>query len=135
MQDCVYELNKVSAELCKKAAANLTREQPHKPRFVAGAIGPTSRTLSVSPSVEDPSFRNVTWDGLVEAYVEQVGGLVDGGADILMVETIFDTQNARAAIFAGDEYFARTGKARLPLMIGASRRSRASSTALNIRSR
>ena len=135
MQECVYELNKVSAELCKKAAANLTREQPLKPRFVAGAIGPTSRTLSVSPSVEDPSFRNVTWDGLVEAYVEQVGGLVDGGADILMVETIFDTPNVRAAIFAGEEYFARTGKARLPLMIGASRRSRASSTALNIRSR
>merc|ERR1719165_29486 len=90
-----------------------------RPRFVAGAIGPTSRTLSVSPSVEDCSFRNVTWDELVESYVEQVAGLVDGGVDILMIETIFDTQNAKAAIFAVDEYFLRTGKARLPVMLSA----------------
>merc|ERR1712232_1452229 len=97
----------------------VTKEEPWKPRFVAGAIGPTSRTLSVSPSVEDPSFRNVTWDDLVEAYVEQVRGLVDGGVDILMIETIFDTQNAKAAIFAVDEYFSQTGKERLPIMISA----------------
>jgi len=119
MQECVYELNKVSAELCKKAAAKLTKEQPHKPRFVAGAVGPTSRTLSVSPSVEDPSFRNVTWDSLVESYVEQIRGLVDGGVDLLMIETIFDTQNAKAAIFAVDEFFEKTGKPRVPLMISA----------------
>merc|ERR1719359_2687213 len=120
MQDVVYELNKVSAELAKKAAATMTKEDPSRPRFVAGAIGPTSRTLSVSPSVEDPSFRNVTWDELVTAYVEQIKGLVDGGVDILMIETIFDTQNAKAAIFAVDEYFERNPtKARLPVMLSA----------------
>merc|ERR1719421_351954 len=109
----------VSAQLAKKAAAATTKEEPHKPRFVAGAIGPTSRTLSVSPSVEDCSFRNVTWDELVEAYVEQIRGLVDGGVDILMIETVFDTQNCKAAIYAVDEYFERTGKTRLPVMISA----------------
>merc|ERR1719443_1354666 len=114
MQEVVYELNKVAAQLAKKAAAATTKEEPHKPRFVAGAIGPTSRTLSVSPSVEDCSFRNVTWDELVEAYVEQIRGLVDGGVDILMIETVFDTQNCKAAIFAVDEFFQRTGKTRLP---------------------
>nr|UKS50369.1 B12-dependent methionine synthase [Alexandrium pacificum] len=119
MQDVVYEMNKVGAQLAKKAAAEVTKEEPHKPRFVAGAVGPTSRTLSVSPSVEDPSFRNVTWDELVESYVEQVGGLVDGGVDLLMIETIFDTQNAKAAIFAVDEYFERTKKEKLPVMISA----------------
>merc|ERR1719230_2325165 len=120
MQAVVYELNKRGAELAKQAAAEVTKAEPHKPRFVAGAVGPTSRTLSVSPSVEDPSFRNVTWDELVESYVEQVGGLVDGGCDLLMIETIFDTQNAKAAIFAVDEYYERNpGKVRLPLMISA----------------
>merc|ERR1740138_1591952 len=119
MQDIVYELNKISAELAKKAAAEVTKAEPDKPRFVAGAVGPTSRTLSVSPSVEDPSFRNVTWDELVEAYVEQIKGLVDGGVDLLMIETIFDTQNAKAAIYAVDEYFEQSGKERLPVMISA----------------
>jgi len=119
MQEIVYEMNKVGAQLAKKAAAEVTKAEPSKPRFVAGAVGPTSRTLSVSPSVEDPSFRNVTWDELVEAYVEQVRGLVDGGVDMLMIETIFDTQNAKAAIFAVDEYFLQTGKERLPVMISA----------------
>merc|ERR1719394_1811238 len=119
MQDIVYEMNKVGAELAKKAAAEVTKEEPHKPRFVAGAIGPTSRTLSVSPSVEDPSFRNVTWDELVDSYKEQISGLVDGGCDLLMIETIFDTQNAKAAIFAVDEYFDETKKERLPVMLSA----------------
>merc|ERR1719473_2012826 len=118
-QEIVYELNKVGAELAKKATATMTKEDPSRPRFVAGAIGPTSRTLSVSPSVEDPSYRNVTWDELVESYVEQIRGLVDGGVDILMIETVFDTQNCKAAIFAVDEFFERTGKARLPLMLSA----------------
>jgi 5-methyltetrahydrofolate--homocysteine methyltransferase len=119
MQEVVYEVNKVGAELAKKAAAEVTKDEPHKPRFVAGAIGPTSRTLSVSPSVEDPSFRNVTWDELVDSYKEQVKGLVDGGCDLLMIETIFDTQNSKAAIFAVDEYFMETGKERLPVMLSA----------------
>merc|ERR1719199_2054169 len=119
MQDVVYELNLQAAKLAKAATARVTREDMSRPRFVAGAIGPTSRTLSVSPSVEDPSFRNVTWDELVEAYVEQIRGLVDGGVDLLMIETIFDTQNAKAAIYAVDEYFEQTGKERLPVMISA----------------
>ncbi|CAE8691977.1 unnamed protein product, partial [Polarella glacialis] len=119
MQAIVYELNKVGAQLAKKAAADVTKAEPHKPRFVAGAVGPTSRTLSVSPSVEDSSFRNVTWDELVESYKQQVSGLVDGGVDILMIETIFDTQNAKAAIFAVDEYFLETKKERLPVMLSA----------------
>merc|ERR1719356_2389306 len=119
MQEIVYEMNKVGAELAKKAAAEVTKEQPDKPRFVAGAVGPTSRTLSVSPSVEDPSFRNVTWDELVEAYVDQIRGLVDGGCDLLMIETIFDTQNSKAAIFAVDEYFDETKTERLPVMLSA----------------
>ena len=108
-------MNKVGAELATKAAAEVMKEQTHKPRFVAGAVGPTSRTLSVSMSVEDPSFRNVTWDELVESSVEQLRGRVDGGVDLLMIEAIFDTQNAKAAIFAVDEYFER----RLPVMISA----------------
>ncbi|CAK0906682.1 unnamed protein product, partial [Prorocentrum cordatum] len=119
MQEVVYEVNKVGAELAKKAAAEVTKDEPHKPRFVAGAIGPTSRTLSVSPSVEDPSFRNVTWDELVDSYKDQVKGLVDGGVDLLMIETIFDTQNSKAAIFAVDEYFLESGKERLPVMLSA----------------
>merc|ERR1719199_548261 len=119
MQDVVYELNKVAAQLAKSATAVVTKEDMSRPRFVAGAIGPTSRTLSVSPSVEDPSFRNVTWDELVEAYVEQIGGLVDGGVDLLMIETIFDTQNSKAAIFAVDEYFRTSGKPRLPVLLSA----------------
>ena len=119
MQAIVHELNKKGAELAKKAAAEVTKEEPHKPRFVAGAVGPTSRTLSVSPSVEDPSFRNVTWDELVAAYKEQVSGLVDGGVDMLMIETVFDTQNCKAAIFAVDEYFRETKKEKLPVMLSA----------------
>eukprot|EP00398_MALV-I-01_sp_L67-1_P000538 gene538-38_t len=117
LPEIVYDINVAAAKLAKEACAQVTKENPNKPRFVAGAIGPTSRTLSVSPSVEDPSYRNVTWDELVEGYMEQIRGLVDGGVDILMIETIFDTQNAKAAIYAVDEYFETTGKERLPLMI------------------
>jgi len=96
LESIVYELNKVAAQLCKKAADEWTAKEPHKPRFVAGAIGPTSRTASISPKVNDPGFRNVTFDELVETYLEQIKGLVDGGSDILMVETIFDTLNAKS---------------------------------------
>lgn len=78
----------------------MTKLTPDRPRLVCGAIGPTNRTLSISPSVENPALRNVTFDELVEAYVEQVRGLLDGGADILLIETIFDTANAKAALFA-----------------------------------
>uniref|UniRef100_H3B9U9 Methionine synthase n=1 Tax=Latimeria chalumnae TaxID=7897 RepID=H3B9U9_LATCH len=99
-----YRLNKASAELAKKAATEVTALTGIK-RFVAGAIGPTNRTLSVSPSVERPDYRNITFDELVEAYEEQTRGLLDGGADVLLVETIFDTANAKAAVFAIDKLF------------------------------
>ncbi|CAJ1415026.1 unnamed protein product [Effrenium voratum] len=119
MQAVVHELNKKGAELAKKAAAEVTKQEPFKPRFVAGAVGPTSRTLSVSPSGEDPWVRNVTWDELVTTYKEQVNGLVDGGVDLLMIETVFDTQNCKAAIYAVDEYFRETNKEKLPVMLSA----------------
>ncbi|KFQ56135.1 Methionine synthase, partial [Pelecanus crispus] len=90
---------RVSAQLARKAADDVTAETGIK-RYVAGAMGPTNRTLSVSPSLERPDYRNITFDELVEAYKEQARGLLDGGADILLVETIFDTANAKAAIFA-----------------------------------
>uniref|UniRef100_A0A674CK09 Methionine synthase n=1 Tax=Salmo trutta TaxID=8032 RepID=A0A674CK09_SALTR len=99
-----YRMNKVSAEIARKAADDITNQTGCK-RYVAGAVGPTNKTLSVSPSVERPDFRNVTFDELAEAYTEQVRGLLDGGADIIMVETIFDTANAKAALFAIDKLF------------------------------
>uniref|UniRef100_A0A8C7HTG7 Methionine synthase n=1 Tax=Oncorhynchus kisutch TaxID=8019 RepID=A0A8C7HTG7_ONCKI len=99
-----YRMNKVSAEIARKAADDITNQTGCK-RYVAGAVGPTNKTLSVSPSVERPDFRNVTFDELAEAYAEQVRGLLDGGADIIMVETIFDTANAKAALFAIDKLF------------------------------
>jgi 5-methyltetrahydrofolate--homocysteine methyltransferase len=85
-------------------ADEYTRKNPLKPRFVAGAVGPTNRTASLSPDVNDPGYRAVTFDDLAEAYYEQVRGLVDGGSDVLLVETIFDTLNAKAALFAIDRY-------------------------------
>ena len=89
-------------------------KDPTKPRFVAGAIGPTNRTASLSPDVNDPSLRNVTFDALVEAYYQQIVGLVEGGVDILMPETTFDTLNLKAANFAIENYFETSGN-RLPL--------------------
>ena len=112
-----YEINRKSAELCRKAADAVTAEDPSRPRYVAGALGPTNRTASISPSVEDPGARNVTFNELVDAYLEQVRGLVDGGADILLVETIFDTLNCKAALYAIDMFYEKTGHERLPLMI------------------
>lgn len=100
LENMVYELNYNSAKIAKKITTEYTEKNPNKPRFVAGAIGPTSKTLSMSPDVNDPSYRAITYDELVNAYKEQVRGLIDGGADILLVETIFDTLNAKAAIFA-----------------------------------
>ncbi|WP_442892819.1 methionine synthase [Emticicia sp. 17c] len=104
MEDYVYELNYASAKIAREVADEFTAKNPDQPRFVAGSIGPTNRTLSLSPDVNDPGFRAITFDELVDAYYEQIQGLVDGGADVLLVETIFDTLNAKAALFAIDLY-------------------------------
>ncbi|WP_298930444.1 homocysteine S-methyltransferase family protein [uncultured Allomuricauda sp.] len=103
MEDLVYELNYESAKIAKKVAEEFTAKEPHKPRFVAGSIGPTNKTASMSPDVNDPGYRAVSFDELRIAYKEQVEALLDGGADILLVETIFDTLNAKAALFAIEE--------------------------------
>ncbi|KAI8319189.1 methionine synthase [Martensiomyces pterosporus] len=117
MEHVVYELNKVAAEIAREACADMLKETPDRPRFVCGAIGPTNRTCSISPSVENPSYRNVTFDQLVEAYTEQIRGLLDGGSDILLVETIFDTLNAKAALFAIDTLFEEDVYERVPVFI------------------
>lgn len=109
MEDYAYELNYEGARLAREVCDEITAKDPTKPRFVVGAIGPTNRTGSISPSVEDPAARNVTFDELVEAYFAETVGLVDGGADILMVETIFDTLNAKAALYAVGEYLEVSG--------------------------
>ena len=111
-----YRLNVAATELARNAADEMTALTPDKPRFVCGSIGPTNRTASISPDVDDPAFRNVTFDELVQAYTDQARGLMDGGADILLVETIFDTLNAKAAVFAILGLFEERG-ASLPLMI------------------
>jgi 5-methyltetrahydrofolate--homocysteine methyltransferase len=108
------EMNVVAAQIAREAADKFST--PDKPRFVAGALGPTPRTASISPDVNDPGARNVDFEQLRAAYYEQVEGLVEGGSDLLLVETIFDTLNAKAALFAIEEYFANTGE-RLPLII------------------
>ena len=111
-----YELNKAAAEVAKRATAEYNQKDPSKPRFVAGALGPTNKSASLSPDVNDPGFRAVTFDDLVEAYGEQARGLLDGGADILLVETVFDTLNCKAAIFAIDEIQQERGT-QVPVMI------------------
>ncbi|MDQ7960773.1 homocysteine S-methyltransferase family protein [Flavobacterium lindanitolerans] len=103
LEDLVYELNYESARLAREIADEFTAKNPDKPRFVAGSIGPTNRTASMSPDVNDPGFRAVTFDELRIAYKQQVEALIDGGSDILLVETIFDTLNAKAALFAIEE--------------------------------
>ncbi|KJD32535.1 5-methyltetrahydrofolate--homocysteine methyltransferase [Tamlana nanhaiensis] len=103
MEDLVYELNYESAKIAKEVADEFTKKEPNKPRFVAGSIGPTNRTASMSPDVNDPGYRAVTFDELRIAYKQQVEALMDGGADILLVETVFDTLNAKAALFAIEE--------------------------------
>lgn len=103
MEDLVYELNYKSAKIAKEVADEVTAQEPHKPRFVAGSIGPTNRTASMSPDVNDPGYRAVTFDELRIAYKQQVEALLDGGADVLLVETVFDTLNAKAALFAIEE--------------------------------
>jgi 5-methyltetrahydrofolate--homocysteine methyltransferase len=118
MEDLVYELNLESAKIAREVADEFTAKDSSKPRYVAGSIGPTNRTLSLSPDVNDPGYRAVTFDELVEAYTEQIRGLADGGADLLLVETIFDTLNAKAALFAIDQYFKQNpSKPYLPVMV------------------
>ncbi|WP_417872913.1 homocysteine S-methyltransferase family protein [Xanthomarina gelatinilytica] len=103
MEDLVYELNFESAKIARKVADQFTKENPEKPRFVAGSIGPTNKTASLSPDVNRPEFRAITFDELRIAYKQQVEALIDGGVDVLLVETIFDTLNAKAALFAIEE--------------------------------
>ncbi|MCG8858932.1 5-methyltetrahydrofolate--homocysteine methyltransferase [Tenacibaculum finnmarkense] len=103
MEDLVYELNYQSAKIAKEVSDEFTQKEPHKPRFVAGSIGPTNRTASMSPDVNDPGYRAVTFEELRIAYKQQVEALLDGGCDILLVETVFDTLNAKAALFAIEE--------------------------------
>ena len=116
MESLAYEINLASARLAKQAADEYTHKIPQKPRFVAGVLGPTNRTASMSPDVNDPGFRNIFFDDLVAAYIEATQGLIDGGADIILIETVFDTLNAKAAIFAIEDYFEKIGY-KLPVMI------------------
>jgi 5-methyltetrahydrofolate--homocysteine methyltransferase len=116
LADLAYEVNAAAARIAREAADAWSARTPDQPRFVAGALGPTTKTASISPDVNDPGFRNITFDELVEAYDEAIRGLADGGADLFLVETIFDTLNAKAAIFALERYFDEQG-ARLPVMI------------------
>ncbi len=116
MEDLVYELNFESAKIARKVCDEFTQENPAKPRFVAGSMGPTNRTASLSPDVNDPGFRAITFDQLRIAYKQQAEALLDGGSDILLVETIFDTLNAKAALFAIDE-IQEERKIAIPIMV------------------
>jgi 5-methyltetrahydrofolate--homocysteine methyltransferase len=116
MEELAYELSFEGARLAREVVDVYNKKTPEKPRFVAGAVGPTNRTASLSPDVNDPGYRAVTFDDLAEAYYEQVRGLVDGGSDVLLIETIFDTLNAKAALFAVQRYATESGK-QLPIMI------------------
>lgn len=116
LEHLVYELNKAGAQVARACCDAVEAKMPDKPRFVIGVLGPTSRTASISPDVNDPGFRNTSFDELRSTYREAIDGLIDGGADCLMVETIFDTLNAKAALFAIEEAFDARG-ARLPVMI------------------
>ncbi len=117
MQSVAYEMNVASAQCARKAADEYTAKDPAKPRFVAGAIGPLNKTLSLSPDVNNPGYRAVTFDEVAAAYTEQIKGLIEGGADILLIETIFDTLNAKAAIYAAKKFFRENKLAELPIMI------------------
>ncbi len=116
MESLAYEINFESVRLAKEVSAEFTALTPDKPRFVAGTLGPTNRTASMSPEVNDPGFRNISFDDLVEAYTEAIRGMCDAGVDIILIETIFDTLNAKAAIFAVENYFDILGY-KLPVMI------------------
>lgn len=116
MEDLVYEMNLESARLARKAADRFTNQNTHRPRFVVGALGPSNRTASLSPDVNRPGYRNVSFDDIVGGYLPQIKGLVEGGADFLMVETVFDTLNCKAVLYAIDQYFDESGK-EVPLMV------------------
>lgn len=116
MESLAYELNFESAKIAKEATEEFNKKTPSKPRFVAGSIGPTNKTASMSPDVNDPAFRAIDFDTLVIAYTEQVSGLVDGGVDLFLVETIFDTLNAKAALFAIDQY-KKKNQCHIPIMV------------------
>src|SRR5437764_2375753 len=116
MEKLAYELNLAGATNARAAADAFMAAHPERICFVAGALGPTNKTACLSPDVNNPAFRAITYDQLVEAYYEQTRGLVDGGADVLLVETVFDSLNSKAALFAIDKYFEETGR-RLPIMV------------------
>jgi len=116
LEEVVYELNLVAAKIAREVADEMTKKEPNKPRFVAGAMGPTNKTASLSPDVNNPGYRATTFDQLKEAFKEQARGLIDGGADLLLLETIIDTLNVKAALFAIEELFDEIGK-RLPIMV------------------
>ncbi len=118
MQELAYELNVAAAKCVRDAIEQYKAKHPNSPeKFIAGSIGPLNKTLSLSPDVNNPGYRAVSFDEVVVAYTEQIRGLVDGGVDVLLVETIFDTLNAKAAIFAIKEYFRKIGQPELPIMI------------------
>jgi len=116
LEDAVYDLNYLSAKIAKEVANEFTLSEPHKPRFVAGAMGPTNKTASLSPDVNNPGYRAITFDQLKEAFKQQAQALVDGGVDFLLLETIIDTLNVKAALFAIQELFEETGKS-VPVMV------------------
>lgn len=116
LEDAVYDINFQSAKIAREVADEMTAKEPHKPRFVAGAMGPTNRTCSLSPDVNDPGFRAVTFDELVTAYYDQAKALIEGGVDVLLIETVFDTLNAKAALFAVQTLFEDIEK-EYPIMV------------------
>src|SRR5690606_1468122 len=115
-EDLSYEINLAAARIARETADTFSARTPDRPRFVAGAVGPTTRSLSISPDVSDPGYRAITFDAMVATYREQVSGLLDGGVDLLLVETIFDSLNGKAALFAIQRLFQETRRA-VPIMI------------------
>src|SRR6478736_39814 len=116
LEHIIYDINFQSAKIAREVADEFTKKEPHKPRFVAGAMGPTNRTASLSPDVNDPGYRAITFDDLVKAFKDQVKALIEGGVDLLLFETIIDTLNAKAALFAAQELFEEMGKT-YPIMV------------------
>lgn len=116
LQDAVYDLNFQSAKIAKEVADEFTRREPHKPRFVAGAMGPTNKTASISPDVNNPGYRAITFDELKTAFKQQARALIDGGVDLLLSETVIDTLNVKALLFAIEELFDEIGR-RVPVMV------------------
>jgi len=116
LEHLVYDINFQAAKIAREVADEFTRKEPHKPRFVAGSMGPTTKLASMSPNVNNPGYRAITFDQLAVAFKEQAQGLIDGGADMLLLETITDTLNVKAALFAVQELFEETGK-EVPIMV------------------